>query len=71
MCFSIPYKVTKVTGNRALLEHGKVVTLGNDEKVKAGSYVQMTGNLIAGILSPKEGKQIQKLIKELNTSYET
>lgn len=70
MCFSIPYKVLKVIGNTAYLEGGARVRIGKDMKVKQGSYVQVTGQIVVDSLSETKGERIRQLIKSLNT-YES
>lgn len=69
MCFSIPYKVVKVTKNKALLEGNKSVKIGSELKVGIGDYLQVIGDVAVGRFSKSRGLKIRKLIKRLN-SYE-
>lgn len=69
MCFSIPYKVLRVSKNTAHLEGDKSVKIGEDFDVKKGEYLQVTGNIAVGKLTKSEGTKIRQLIKRLN-SYE-
>lgn len=66
MCFSIPYKVLKISNNSVLIEGGKTVRLGKDLKVKKGDYLRVTGEIAVGKLTPSEGLKIRQLIKSLN-----
>lgn len=66
MCFSIPAKVIQVIGNSAVIEGGKKVTLGKEIKVGKGDYLQISGDIAVGKLSPAEGLKIRQLIKKLN-----
>ena len=65
MCFSIPAKILKITGNIALIEGGKVVKIGPDLKPKRGDYLQITGNIAVGKLTGTQGLKIRRLIKSL------
>lgn len=67
MCFTIPYKILKVSKNTALLEGGRVVKLGKELKAKKGAYLRVLGNIAVGTLSQTEGLKIRRLIKKLNT----
>lgn len=70
MCFTIPYKVVRLTHNFAYLEGGKKVSLGKDIHVAVGEYLQVIGDVAVGKLDKSEGLKIRKLIKKLN-SYES
>ena len=70
MCFSIPYKVLQVTKDKAILEGGKVIKLGNELKIKKGESLQVLGDVAVGKLAKLEGLKIRRLIKRLNT-YES
>lgn len=66
MCFSVPLKVLRVSGNTAIVEGEKKVQLGKDIAVKKGDYLQVTGSLAVGKLNPKQGLKVRKLIKSLS-----
>lgn len=66
MCFSIPYKVTRVENNTAYLERDKLVKIGSDITVKKGEYLQVVGSVAVGSLTKSQGLKIRKLIKSLN-----
>jgi hydrogenase maturation factor len=66
MCFSIPYKVLKITKNTVFLEGGKTVRIGREWKVKEGEYLRIIGNLAVGALTKSEGLKIRQLIKKIN-----
>lgn len=68
MCFSIPYKVLKVSKKSALIEGGRTVKLGEELSVKKGEYVRVTGNIAVGTLSKEEGLKIRQLIKGLSNN---
>ncbi len=69
MCFTIPYKVTRVLDSTAYIEDDRAIPI-RDIVVKKGDYVQLTGDVIVGKLSPSQGARVRGMIKELNTSYE-
>ncbi len=70
MCFSIPYKVVRVSNDKAFLEGGKVIKLDSELSVRKDEYLQILGDVAVGKLGKAEGLKIRKLIKKLNT-YES
>lgn len=67
MCFSIPYKINKISQNTALLEDGRSVKIDKGLKVRRGDYLQIAGDIAVGSLNKKEGLKIRQLIKNLNS----
>ena len=66
MCFSIPYKVLRVEKDKAIVEGGQTVKVGNGLKVHPGEYLRIAGDVAVGSLSKLEGLKIRKLIKSLD-----
>lgn len=67
MCFSIPLKVTKIEGNKAIIEGGKIAGFDNTLHIHRGDYVRLTGDVIVDKLSKENGVKIRRLIKRLNS----
>jgi len=66
MCFSIPYKIIAVEKSHVIIEGGRNILCNNDNRATVGAYAQVSGDVVVGILSKKEGLAIRKLIKSLN-----
>lgn len=64
MCFSIPFKVSKIEKNTAFLEGGKTVRIGKELQVKKGEYLRVIGNIAVGVLTKSEGLKIRQFIKK-------
>lgn len=65
MCFAIPYRVTKIDGNNATIEDGRIITLGAELTVQPGMYVEIAGNIAVSAMSQKTGDSIRTYIKEI------
>ncbi|KKS47695.1 hypothetical protein A3J20_03065 [Candidatus Gottesmanbacteria bacterium RIFCSPLOWO2_02_FULL_42_29] len=66
MCFTIPVKVLKVAGKKAVIEGGKTVVLTGDISVKKGEYLQVIGDAAVARLNRQEGLKVRLLIKSLS-----
>lgn len=67
MCFSIPLKVLKVEGNKAIIEGGKIARFDKTLQIHKGEYVRLTGDIVVDKLSKDKGLKVRRLIKRLNT----
>ena len=70
MCFTVPVKVMKVIGNKAVIEGGRTIALSSDLSVKEGEYLQVVGDVAVNRLSRKEGIKIRLMIKSLSSLNE-
>jgi len=70
MCFTVPVKVMKVIGNKAVIEGGRTIALSSDLSVKKGEYLQVVGDVAVNRLSRKEGIKIRLMIKSLSSLNE-
>ena len=63
MCFTVPLRIMKKNGKRALLEDGREVSLHITPKVRTGSYVFANANVAVAALTKREALYVRKLIK--------
>ena len=63
MCFTVPLRVMKKYGKRALLEDSREVDLHMTPKVRVGSYVLAQANLAVATITKREALSVRKLIK--------
>ncbi len=70
MCLSIPLKIVKISGKRAIVRsagHVHKVDLSLLKNVKVGDYVLVHGDLALNKVNKSEASRILKLVK--NFSY--
>ena len=63
MCFTIPLRIVKKTGERALLEDGRTVGLHIVPHARIGSYVLAQADVAVATITKREALSVRKLIK--------
>jgi hydrogenase maturation factor len=59
MCMSQHLKVTSVTGNKAVMEDGRIVMLGPVGDASSGDYLEVHANIAIAKSSPDQVKEIR------------
>lgn len=68
MCFSIPVKVKETGDHSITVENGIKIIKDKHLIIKKGDYVMVSGGIVVGSLSQKEGLAVRKLIKKVYNS---
>jgi hydrogenase assembly chaperone HypC/HupF len=63
MCLTLPFKIKKISGDRAELSDGRSVNIAMVEKPKVGDWVLANADLAVAKVSQKEAEEIKNYLK--------